>query len=109
MTYMDLQKYRLYLKRVSGVQVQTGGRSKSLRDSGMEASPYPGMVLPSQGPTVMSVQHQMEGSREQDDLKLRLQMRQLHHDQQNTAPHGLKEEVCSFASPPRPKAFRDRA
>ena len=86
-----MQKYRLYLKRVSGVQVQPGGRSKSLRDSGMEGPAF--QMLPGHAINLMGAHHYGEGSKEQDDLKLRLQMRQLHNEQQSRPSRGLKEEA----------------
>ena len=61
----------------------------------MEMGHFPGMMLPSHAGG--SLQHPAEGPNEQEDLKLRLQMRQLQHEQQGLAPHHLKEEVCDVA------------
>lgn len=78
------------------MQVQSGNRSKSLRENSLEANPYQSMMMPSHGSGGTALHHQGEATSEQEDLKLRLQMRQIQNEQQAIADRRLKEEVRSY-------------
>ena len=72
--------------------MQSGSRSKSMRENSLESSPYQSMMMPSHSGGA-ALPHQGEVTSEQEDLKLRLQMRQIQNEQQAMAERRLKEEV----------------
>lgn len=102
-----MQKYRLYLKRVSGVQTGSGGRGKASNEmmgmGGLEGHVYPPMmmggVMGGQG-LEMGAVGSMEAMSDQEELKLQLQMRHMQMEQAGRAERALKEEVGPSAPPP---------
>ena len=96
------QKYRLYLKRVAGVQVQPSGRGKGARSAGGDSHPsYPPMIMPGHGMGAaqgLSMGSPMGSLSDQEQLKLQLQMQQMRNQQAIGAqPLYCKQEVCTVS------------
>ena len=92
------QKYRLYLKRVAGVQVQASGRGKGSRNAGGDShTSFPPMILPGHGmggAQGLSMGSPMGSLSDQEQLKLQLQMQQMRNQQAIGAqPPYCKQEV----------------
>ena len=96
------QKYRLYLKRVAGVQVQASGRGKGSRNAGGDSHPsFPPMLMPGHGmggAQGLSMGSPMGSLSDQEQLKLQLQMQQMRNQQAIGAqPPYCKQEVSTVS------------
>ena len=74
-----VQKYRLYLKRVAGVQLTPSGRGKASRSNSLDAAGYGMMGI--QPPMSMMPQGGLGALSDQEQLRMSLQMAHMRNQQ----------------------------